>query len=140
MAFDDLTAAELADCGARVSAAALREAQLVAVERLLAGPGAGAGVDAVAALELLLSADLSDDPSYELLIAFEKPWVLLVIRLMGEVADPSLAITEAVARGVSAPAIGRSLGVSHQAVYSRYQEAIEAGRRRRRQSPDQDKD
>lgn len=125
--FDELTASDLAACREQVSAAALREARLIAAERLEAGPAAGTGLDADEILTILSS----ENPSHELIRAFEARWAVLVVKILAEVADPAPAVEDAYARGVSGPAIGRALGVSHQTIYSRYREAVEAGRRRR---------
>ncbi|MFV8160747.1 hypothetical protein ACNQVK_01090 [Mycobacterium sp. 134] len=127
MPFDELTASELAACREQVSAAALRQARLIAAERLADGPADGTGLDAEEVLAILLS----ENPDHELIRAFEARWAVLVIRILAEVADPAPAVEDAYARGVSGPAIGRALGVSHQTIYSRYREAVEAGRRRR---------
>lgn len=64
------------------------------------------------------------DPRYELLHAFEKPWALLVVRILATVCDPTPAIADARLRGVTVPAIAKTLGVSHQAIYSRYADVV----------------
>lgn len=123
VAFDDLSDDALAAASDVVAGAALRAARLEATRRLLAGPGAGAGDDPAAAVEVLVRSD-HGDPSYELLHAFEKPWALLVIRILATVCDPAPAIEDARRRGVTVPAIAKTLGVSHQAIYSRYAEIV----------------
>ncbi|GAT01226.1 hypothetical protein [Mycolicibacterium fortuitum] len=123
MAFDDLTDADLAAASGAVAAAALRAARLEATRRLLAGPGAGASTDPNEALEVLMTSD-HRDPRYELLHAFEKPWALLVVRILATVCDPTPAIADARLRGVTVPAIAKTLGVSHQAIYSRYADVV----------------
>lgn len=123
VAFDDLSDDALAAASNAVAQAALNAARLEATERLLAGPGAGAGTNAEDALAVLLAADHTD-PRYELLHAFEKPWSLLVVRILAPVCDPAPAIEDARRRGVTVPAIARTLGVSHQAIYSRYAEIV----------------
>ncbi|XTP38552.1 hypothetical protein ACORG1_34460 (plasmid) [Mycobacterium sp. TJFP1] len=123
MAFDDLSDEALAAASDAVATAALRAARLEAAQRLLAGPGAGAGDDAAGAVEVLIRSD-PGDPRYELLHAFEKPWALLVIRILATVCDPAPAIVDARRRGVTVPAIAKTLGVSHQAVYSRYADIV----------------
>lgn len=116
MAFDDLTAEDLAAASGRLAADALRSAQLVAAEYLVAGPGAGAG-DAETAVDVLLARDPADG-RFELLQAFEKPWATLTIRILAPVvADPAPAIQDARDRGVTAAAIAKALGVTQQALY-----------------------
>ncbi|RFZ07532.1 hypothetical protein DSM43518_03338 [Mycobacterium marinum] len=127
MAFDDLTDDALAAASDVVAAAALHEARLEATRLLIAGPGAGVGADAVGALEALMASD-HGDPRYELLHAFEKPWSLLVVRILAAVSDPRPAIKDARRRGVTVPAIAKSLGVSHQAIYSRYADILRKSR------------
>ncbi|MEX7470520.1 hypothetical protein AB4Z39_12510 [Mycobacterium adipatum] len=123
MAFDDLSDEALAAASDAVATAALRAARLEAAQQLLAGPGAGAGDDPAGAVEVLIRSD-PGDPRYELLHAFEKPWALLVIRILATVCDPAPAIEDARRRGVTVPAIAKTLGVSHQAVYSRYADIV----------------
>ncbi|PJE03579.1 MAG: hypothetical protein CK429_32760 [Mycobacterium sp.] len=123
MAFDDLSDDALAAASGAVAAAALRAARLEATRLLIAGPGAGAGDGPAEALEVLMASD-PDDPRYELLSAFEKSWSLLVVRILATVGDPGPAIEDARRRGVTVPAIAKALGVSHQAIYARYAEAV----------------
>ncbi|WP_142277525.1 hypothetical protein [Mycobacterium timonense] len=123
MAFDDLSEDAMAAASGKVAAAALRAARLEATRLLLAGPGAGAGDDPADALEVLMASH-PDDPRYELLCAFEKAWSLLVVRILATVGDPGPAIEDARRRGVTVPAIAKSLGVSHQAIYSRYADVV----------------
>lgn len=123
VAFDDLSDEALAAASDAVATAALLAARLEAAQRLLAGPGAGAGDDPAGAVEVLIRSDPAD-PRYELLHAFEKPWALLVIRILATVCDPAPAIEDARRRGVTVPAIAKTLGVSHQAVYSRYADIV----------------
>lgn len=115
MAFDDLTAEDLAAASGRIAADALRSAQLVAAEYLVAGPGAAAG-DAATAVDVLLARDPADG-RFELLQAFEKPWATLTIRILAPVADPAPAMQDARDRGVTAAAIAKALGVTQQALY-----------------------
>lgn len=81
------------------------------------------GKDAEEAVGVLMAADHGDS-RYELLHAFEKPWSLLVIRILAAVCDPAPAIVDARRRGVTVPAIAKSLGVSHQAIYARYADIV----------------
>lgn len=124
MAFDDLSDEELALATSRVAADALHSARLLAADRLVHGPGRGAG-DAAAAVDILLARDPAD-ARYELLQAFEKPWATLVIRILAPVADPAPAMQDARDRGVTAAAIAKALGVSQQALYQnpRYAEIV----------------
>lgn len=123
VAFDDLSDDALAAASDVVAMAALRAARLEATRLLLAGPGAGAGDDPAAAVEVLIGSH-HGDPNYELLHAFEKPWSLLVIRILATVCDPAPAIQDARRRGVTVPAIAKTLGVSHQAIYSKYADIV----------------
>ncbi|MFN6548577.1 hypothetical protein [Mycolicibacterium nivoides] len=115
MAFDDLSAEDLAAASSRVAADALHSARILAAEHLVAGPGAGAGA-ADSAVEVLLARD-SADSRFELLKAFEKAWAILTIRILAPVADAAPAIQDARARGVTAAAIAKALGVTQQALY-----------------------
>jgi len=123
VAFDDLTAEDLAAACSRVAADALHSARLVAAECLVAGPGASAG-DAATAVDVL--ARDPADSRFELLQAFEKPWAALVIRILAPVADPTSAIRDARDRGITAAAIAKALGVTQQALYQnpRYAEFV----------------
>lgn len=124
MAFDDLSEEDLALATSRVAADALYSARLLAADRLVQGPGRGAG-DAAAAVDVLLARDPAD-ARYELLQAFEKPWATLVIRILAPVADPAPAMQDARDRGATAAAIAKALGVSQQALYQnpRYAEIV----------------
>lgn len=115
VAFDELTAEEIAAASSRVAADALQSARILAAEYLVSGPGAGAG-SADVAVDVLLTRDPTD-PRFELLRAFEKPWATLTIRILAPVADPSPAMQDARERGVTAAAIARALGVTQQALY-----------------------
>ncbi|QIV79623.1 hypothetical protein [Mycolicibacterium frederiksbergense] len=115
MAFDDLTAEDLAAASRRIAADTLHSARLVAAEYLVAGPGASAG-DAATAVDVLLARDPADS-RFELLQAFEKPWAALTIRILAPVADPTSAMQDARDRGVTAAAIAKALGVTQQALY-----------------------
>jgi len=124
VAFDDLSDEDIALATSLVAADALRSARLLAADRLVNGPGRGAG-DAAAAVDVLLARDPAD-ARYELLQAFEKPWATLVIRILAPVADPAPAMQDARDRGVTASAIAKALGVSQQALYQnpRYAEIV----------------
>ncbi|MGJ6127417.1 hypothetical protein QN239_33090 [Mycolicibacterium sp. Y3] len=129
MAFDDLTAEDLASASSRVADDALHSARLLAAEYLVAGPGSSVG-DAATAVRVLLAQDPSDT-RYELLQAFEKPWATLTIRILAPVADPSPAMQDARDRGVTAGKIAEALGVSQQALYQnpRYADIVRRPRR-----------
>ncbi|KAA1250196.1 hypothetical protein F0Q45_10970 [Mycobacterium simiae] len=124
MAFDDLTAEDLAAASSRVAADALYSARFVAAEYLVAGPGASAG-DAATAVSVLLARDRADT-RFELLQAFEKPWATMTIRILAPVADPTPAMQDARDRGVTAAAIAKALGITQQALYQnpRYAEIV----------------
>lgn len=129
MAFDDLTAEDLACASSRVADDALHSARLLAAEFLVAGPGSSVG-DAATAVRVLLAQDPSDT-RYELLQAFEKPWATLTIRILAPVADPTPAMQDARDRGVTAGKIAEALGVSQQALYQnpRYADIVRRPRR-----------
>lgn len=124
MAFDDLSAEDLASASNRVAEDALNSARLLAAEYLVAGPGSSVG-DANTAVCVLLARD-PNDARYELLRAFEKPWAALTIRILAPVADPIPAMHDARDRGVTAGKIAAALGVSQQALYQnpRYAEVV----------------
>lgn len=129
MAFDDLTAEDLASASSRVAEDALHSARLLAAEYLVAGPGSSVG-DAATAVRVLLAQD-PGDARYELLQAFEKPWATLTIRILAPVADPTPAMQDARDRGVTAGKIAKALGVSQQALYQnpRYADIVRRPRK-----------
>ncbi|WP_342314666.1 hypothetical protein LIX17_25835 (plasmid) [Mycobacterium avium subsp. hominissuis] len=129
MAFDDLSAEDLAAASSRVAEDALHSARLLAAEYLVAGPGSSVG-DAATAVRVLLTQD-PGDTRYELLQAFEKPWAALTIRILAPVADPTPAMQDARDRGVTAGKIAEALGVSQQALYQnpRYADIVRRPRR-----------
>lgn len=129
MAFDDLTAEDLATASSRVAEDALHSARLVAAEYLVAGPGSSVG-DATTAVEVLLAQDEADS-RYELLRAFEKAWAALTVRILAPVADPTPAMRDARDRGVTAGKLAEALGVSQQALYQnpRYADIVRKSRK-----------
>ena len=123
MAFNDLTEEQSAAARSAIADASLASARLIATRHLVAGPAAAAG-DADKATAVLVTRDTSDS-RFELLSAFEKPWSLLVLRLIsGVVADPSPAVRDARERGATVAEIGATLGITEAAVYKRYAEQV----------------
>lgn len=122
MAFHELAADELAAERSRLAAEALTAVRLAATRRLIAGPVTSAfNPDDAAAVSGILTARDTDDPRYELLQAFEKPWALLVLTLTnGVLEDSSAAIRDARERGVSVAEIAAALGLTENGVYKRY--------------------
>lgn len=128
MAFDDLSDDELAAEQRRIHNGALETAQLAAAQRLTVELG-----NLMTAQSVLdtLALDDADLPHYDLLKAFEKRWALLVLRLLaGIVADPAVAVSDARERGATVPEIAETLGLTTQAVYTRYRTQV-VGRGRR---------
>jgi hypothetical protein len=126
VAFNNLTDAELAVERAAIASAALTAARLAAARRLIDGPisGFGGEIDPEAATAILHTRD-SSDQRYEWLAAFEKPWSLLVLKLIaGTIADPTIAIRDARDRGATVADIANALGITTQGVYATYSDAV----------------
>lgn len=123
--FDDLGPAELTEARARVAAAGLDAARVVAAERLVDGPAAGLGKPPVV-VGLLMARDRSD-PRWERLEPFELRWSLLVVRLMAS-ANPADAVADARLRGASWAAVGAALGVKAQSAHGRFRHVDQAAR------------
>jgi hypothetical protein len=124
VAFGDLTGEQTAAAQRTIADAALESAQLVAAEYLLAGPLSGVVSDSKQVANVLRSR-LTSDPNFELLQAFEKPWALLVVRLIaGVVSDPATAVRDARDRGAGVPEIAETLGITEAAVYRRYPKEV----------------
>ena len=86
----------------------------------LAGPAAGLPIDAQDAADVLAARD-DNDPRFEALSYFEKPWALLVLRLVARVlADPGAAVRDARARGATVADIAATLGITTNGVYKRF--------------------
>jgi hypothetical protein len=115
--FDDMDPDELAQARARVAAAGLDAARLVAAARLVDGPAVGLGKPA-AVVELLMARDRTDT-RWERLEPFELRWSLLVVRLMAP-TNPADAVADARRRGASWAAIGSALGVTAQSAHGRF--------------------
>lgn len=133
MAFHELTTAELAEQRSRLLDEALAAARLAATQRLIDGPVAGVFKPKdTAAVSAALTARTTDEPRYELLQAFEKPWSLLVLKLIsGVLDDASAAIRDARQRGVSMAEIAAALGITESGVYKRYGDQVVLHHRRR---------
>jgi hypothetical protein len=133
MAFHELTAAELADEHSRLVDEALAAARLAAAQRLINGPVAGVfEPEDAAAVSAALTARATDEPRYELLEAFERPWSLLVVKLIsGVLDDASAAIRDARERGVSLAEIAAALGITASGLYKRYGDHVVLRPRRR---------
>lgn len=116
--FDELTDDELETASGQAAAAGLYAARLSAAERLVNGPGSGAGKPN-SVVEALMARDRID-PRYERLEPWEQRWALLVIRIAAPVMDPVTAIADARRRGLSWAAIGGALGVSAQSAHTRF--------------------
>ncbi|MDD4866110.1 MAG: hypothetical protein PHQ28_02990 [Mycobacterium sp.] len=124
VAFGDLTSEQTATAQRTIADAALESAQLLAAEYLLAGPLSGVVNDAEQVANVLRHR-LTSDPRFELLHAFEKPWALLVVRLLASVvSDPATAVRDARDRGAGVPEIAETLGITEAAVYRRYPDEV----------------
>ena len=120
VAFQDMTDEEAAINAEHVTEAALTAARLIAARRLLDGPAAGLPIEARDAAAVLTARDDSD-PRFEALSYFEKPWALLVLRLVTLVlADPGAAVRDARARGVTVADVAATLGITTNGVYKRF--------------------
>lgn len=129
VAFHDLTDDEAKEAGANIADVALAEARLIASQRLIAGPAAGTTYDAHTVAAVLTARDQSD-ARYENLSYFEKPWALLVLRLIsGVLADPREAVADARTRGVTVAEIAATLGITENGVYKRYGSSVVTRRR-----------
>lgn len=132
--FDELGDQELRAVWEAVGDSALQTARLAAATRLLAGPVAGVESDPPALVKLLMRRD-ADDPRWELVAAFELRWALLVLRLVdGVLKFPIEAVADARRRGATWPAVAATLGVSPQAVGSRFRAVGGSKRGRPRRS------
>ena len=116
--FDELTDDELETASGQAAAAGLYSARLAAAERLVNGPGSGAGKPQTV-VEALMARDEAD-PRFERLQPWEERWALLVIKIAAPVMDPVAAIADARRRGLSWAAIGAALGVSAQSAHTRF--------------------
>ena len=120
VAFQEMTDEEASTNAEHVAEAALAAARLTAARRLLAGPAAGLPIDAQDAADVLAARD-DNDPRFEALSYFEKPWALLVLRLVARVhADPGAAVRDARARGATVADIAATLGITTNGVYKRF--------------------
>jgi hypothetical protein len=130
VAFGDLTSKQAETARSVIADSALESARLLAAEHLLAGPIKGFVDDAQQVADALRDRATST-PRYELLQAFEKPWALLVLKLVASVvSDPASAVREARDRGAGVPEIAVALGLTEAAVYKRF--SAEVVRRTRR--------
>jgi hypothetical protein len=127
VAFSDLTDADLATAREEVAAAALRAARRAATSHLLTGLPAELG-DLDEVVDVLVARN-TGDYRHELLRAFEKPWALLVIRLIATVANPVAAVRDARDRGATVPEIASTLDMTPQGVYAAYGDAVRRPRR-----------
>lgn len=124
VAFGDLTSEQTATAQKAIANAALESAQLLATHYLLAGPLSGVVSNAKQAADVLRNRT-AEDPQYELLHAFERPWALLVVRLLASVvSDPATAVRDARDRGATVPEIAETLGMTEAAVYRRYPDEV----------------
>lgn len=119
MAFDDISAGELAEAATEIRAAAYLAARLAAAKRLAAGPAASILKSPSALVAVLMLRD-RNDPRFELLAAVEQRWSLLVLRLVNEVMRPDSAVADARARGATWAAIGSALGVTASSACHRF--------------------
>lgn len=120
VAFHEMSDEEAAADAEHVAAAALAAARLTATRKLLAGPAAGLHMSAHDAAEVLTARD-DTDSRFEALSYFEKPWALLVLRLVALVLiDPGAAVRDARARGATVADIAATLGVTTNGVYKRF--------------------
>lgn len=115
--FDDVAAEELTEHQRNIAADVLGSARAIAANYLASGPGEGLSPDRI--LETLIARDESD-PLYERLAPFEKRWALLVIRLLHPIANPRLAVHEALARDATWAEIGAALGLSRQTAHKHF--------------------
>lgn len=116
--FDELTNDELAAAAADAATAGLDAARVTAAARLAKGPAVGIGRPA-ALVKLLMARD-ETDPQWERLEPFELRWALLVVRIVGSVMDPVVAVGDARRRGASWAAVGSALGVTAQTAHGRF--------------------
>lgn len=120
VAFQDMTDEEAVSNAEHITAAALAAARLIATRRLLAGPATGLPIEAHDAAAVLTARDDSD-PRFEALSYFEKPWALLVLRLVALVlSDPGAAVRDARARGATVGDVAATLGITPNGVYKRF--------------------
>lgn len=100
-----------------IASQALASARSVASGWLATGPGMGLAPRLIT--EALLNRDASD-PYYSRLAPYEKPWALLVVRLLRGAMDPSAAVDAAHIRGASWADIGGALGIARQTAHNRF--------------------
>lgn len=113
--FDDISADELAERRASITAGALNAARSIASEYLAhSQPRFGLSPERIT--EVLVRRD-SSDPDFDLLAPFEKRWATLVVRLLD---PPDLAVQDAVLRGVSWSEIGNALGIARTTAYRNF--------------------
>lgn len=132
----NLTEDELAVDRAAITDAALTAARQAATHRLVQGMTGLAGAlaeDTEPAITAALTA--RDTTTYGWLSVYERPWSLLVLRLLaGTVSDLTAPVAEARARGATVAEIAAALGMSPQGVYASYADQVVRRRRAVRQS------
>lgn len=120
VAFHEVSDEEAVADAEHVAAAALAAARLAATRKLLAGPATGLPIEVADAAAVLTARDDSD-PRFEALSYFEKPWALLVLRLVALVlSDPGAAVRDARARGATVADVAATLGITTNGVYKRF--------------------
>jgi hypothetical protein len=115
--FEGPPAAELARHQAEIAAKALATARRIASTWLASGPGVGLDPDQIT--DTLARRDVAD-PQYLRLAPYEKRWVVLVIKLLRSVMDPTTAVNDAHNRGASWADIGDALGIARVTAYKRF--------------------
>lgn len=138
----DVSAADLADTAARITAAALECARIAAAEQVIDSMKAGdiPITTAPAALAEIFTRRDQGDATYQAVAPYEQMWALLVVRFADAAnRTPPLAdaqaVTDARLRGASWQAIGDALGgLTMQAAHGRYAARADVASRRRRTS------
>lgn len=117
--FDAINDDELAGHQAAITAGALHTARTIASDYLARSLPTRLDLTPIRITEVLLGRD-SADPDFGLLAPYEKRWATLVIRLVGPVMRPDLAVHDAVLRGVSWGEIAGALGVARTTAYRNF--------------------